>query len=412
MNWGLHMTVDIVRSRSRERGLWRSGGLLRAGSALLGGSLFLAACGGGTGTSSSSSAATATPTPVCQGTVAAPGYTNGIATVAGQASSLSGAGGTFVAPMMSVWTSEFAKANTVQVAYQAVGSGAGIAQLQAGTVDWGESDAFMTDADIAKGKGPVVQVPLVQAPVVVAYNLPGVKTGLKLDGDTIGKIFAGLITTWNDPAIAALNPGVTLPTLPVAVAHRSDGSGTTAIFTNYLTKESPSWVTALGGATKSVGKTVAWPVGTGGKGNQGVSAAIGQTTGGVGYVELNYAIAQGLTYADVKNKAGNFIEPCAKTAALATVGITDYPPDLRVDVIDKSSNAQAYPITGLTWALIYQSQTDQGKAAAMVNFFSWVLTSGQDLAPAVFYTPLGADLQKLCIAQLHKITVNGSPIAP
>jgi phosphate transport system substrate-binding protein len=348
---------------------------------------------------------------VCQGTVAAPGYTNGVATVSGQATSLSGAGGTFVAPMMSVWTSEYAKQG-VQVAYQAVGSGAGIAQLQAGTVDFGESDAFMTDSDIAKAKGPVVQVPLAQAPVVVAYNLPGVATGVKFDGDTIGKIFAGQITTWNDPAITALNPGITLPSLPIAVAHRSDGSGTTAIFTDYLTKESPSWVTALGGPTKSVGKTVAWPVGTGGKGNQGVAAAIQQNQGGIGYVELNFALATGLHYADVKNKASNFIQPCIQTAANATVGITNYPPDLRIDVVDASTNPQAYPITGLTWALVYQNETDTAKAAAMVNFFSWVLTKGQDLAPAVFYTPLGSDLQKLCIAQLHKITLNGSPVAP
>ena len=409
------MTIEISQSRIGERGFSRSRGVVRAAVTMLGGTLFLAACGGAASTSSSTSGdspPTATPSSACQGSVAAPGYANGIAAVQGQATSLSGAGGTFVAPMMSVWTSEYAKTSMVQVAYQSVGSGAGIAQLQAGTVDFGESDAFMSDSDIAKAKGPVVQVPLVQAPVVVAYNLPGVASGLNLDGDTIGKIFAGQITSWNDPAITALNSGVSLPNLPIAVAHRSDGSGTTAIFTNYLTKESPSWVTALGGSTKSVGKTVAWPVGTGGKGNEGVSAAIGQTQGGIGYVELNYAIAQGLHYADVKNKAGNFIQPCIQTAANATVGITNYPSDLRVDVIDKSTNPEAYPITGLTWALIYQNQTDKAKAAAIINFYSWVLTSGQDLATSVFYTPLGSDLQKLCIAQLHKITVNGTPVAP
>jgi phosphate transport system substrate-binding protein len=405
------MTVDTVPLRTRERGFWRSGGLLRAGSAMLGGSLFLAACGTSAATNSSSGAS-ATPTAVCQGTTAAPGYTNGLATVAGQATSLGGAGSTFVAPMMSVWTSAYATAASVQVAYQSVGSGAGIAQLQAGTVDFGASDAFMTDTDIAKAKGPVVQIPLVQAPVVVAYNLPGVATGLKFDGDTIGKIFAGQITTWNDPAIVALNSGVTLPSLPVAVAHRSDASGTTFIFTDFLTKESPSWVTALGGAKTSVGKTVAWPVGTGGKGNDGVSAAVGQTQGGIGYVELGYAISQHLTYADVKNKAANFVEPCVQTAANATVGISNYPSDLRIDIVDASTNPQAYPITGLTWALVYQNQTDMGKAAALVNFFSWALTKGQDLSTSVNYTPLGPDLQKLCVAQLHKITVNGSPVAP
>jgi len=382
-------------------------------AAAFGGSLVVAACGG----SSSTGGGGSTPTPTaaqssaCQGTTAAPGYNNGISTVSGQASSLSGAGGTFVAPMMSIWTGTYATQANVQIAYASVGSGAGIAQLQAGSVDFGESDAFMTDSDIAKAKGPVVQVPLAQAPVTVAYNLPSVTGGLHFDGETIGKIFAGLITTWNDPAIKALNPGITLPSIPIAVVHRSDASGTTNIFSDYLTKESPSWVSTIG-AGKSVGKTIAWPVGIGGKGNDGVSAAVGQNSGGIGYVELAYARSQNLTYANVKNKAGNFVEPCVKTAAQATVGITTYPPDLRIDVVDASTNPDAYPITGLTWALIYQNQTDQSKAAALLNFFSWVLTKGQDQAATADYTPLGSDLQKLCIGQLHKITLNGSPVSP
>ena len=404
------MSNETNPSKLSARHGWRNARLVSAAFATLGGSLLVAACGatdtGGGGASSSP-----TPSAVCQGATPPPNYNNGVATVKGQASSLSGAGSTFVAPMMSVWTSAYAASNTVQVAYQSIGSGGGVAQLQAGTVDFGQSDAFMTDADITKGKGPVVQIPLVQAPVVLAYNLPGVKAGLKLDGDTTGKIFAGKITTWNDPAIASLNPGTTLPNMPIAVAHRSDASGTTFIFTDYLTKESPTWVTALGGNTQSVGKTVAWPTGIGGKGNEGVSAAVGQTQGGIGYIELNYAISQHLTYANVKNKAANYIEPCIQTAANATVGITNYPADLRVDIVDASTNPQAYPITGLTWALIYQNQTDATKAAALVNFISWVLTKGQDLATSVEYTPLGSDLQKLCIAQLHKITLNGAPVA-
>jgi len=377
---------------------------------LVGGSM-LAACGSG-GTAATS-APSATPTPVCTGTTANPGYANGLAPVAGQATTLSGAGSTFVAPMMSVWTKAYATSNGVQVAYQSVGSGAGIAQLQAETVDFGDSDAFMKDSDIAKAKGgPVVQIPLVQAPVVVVYNLPGIASGLKFDGDTLGKIFSGAITVWNDAAIKASNPGITLPSTPIAVAHRSDGSGTTAIFTDFLTQTSPVWVTALGGSTTSVGKTVAWPVGIGGKGNDGVSAIVSQTSGGIGYVELDYAIAQHQTYADVKNKAAQFIEPCEQTAANATVGITSYPSDLRVDIVNQSTNAQAYPITGLTWALVYQNQTKPATAAALVNFFSWVLTKGQDLTNSVNYTPLGPTLQALCIAQLKKITVNGTPVSP
>jgi phosphate transport system substrate-binding protein len=404
------MTVDIEPSLMAARSRWRRRASVQGALTLLVGGSVLAACGS---TSSSGTAApSATPTPVCTGTTALPGYTNGLATVSGQATSLSGAGSTFVAPMMSVWTKAYATANSVQVAYQSIGSGAGIAQLQANTVDFGDSDAFMSDSDIAKAKGPVVQIPLVQAPVVVVYNLPGIASGLKFDGDTLGKIFSGAITVWNDPAIKALNPGITLPSTPIAVAHRSDGSGTTDIFTDFLTQTSPAWVTALGGKTTSVGKTVAWPVGIGGKGNEGVSAVISQTPGGIGYVELDYAIAQHQTYADVKNKAGLFVEPCEQTAANATVGITSYPSDLRVDIINQSSNPQAYPITGLTWALVYQNQTKAATAAALVNFFSWVLTKGQDLTGSVNYTPLGPTLQALCIAQLKKITVNGTPVSP
>ncbi|MFI5287322.1 MAG: phosphate ABC transporter substrate-binding protein PstS [Candidatus Dormibacteria bacterium] len=405
------MTVGIETSLMAGRNFWRRGASVRGALALLVGGSVLAACG--SSSSPGTAAPSATPTPVCTGAVANPGYTNGLATVSGQATSLSGAGSTFVAPMMSVWTKAYATSNGVQVAYQPVGSGAGIGQLQAETVDFGDSDAFMSDSDIAKAKGgPVVQIPLVQAPVVVVYNLPGIASGLKLDGDTIGKIFSGGITVWNDAAIKALNPGITLPSTPIAVAHRSDGSGTTAIFTDFLTQTSPAWVTALGGSKTSVGKTVAWPVGIGGKGNDGVSAVVSQTAGGIGYVELDYAIAQHQTYADVKNKAGVFVEPCEQTAAAATAGITSYPSDLRVDIVNQSSNPQAYPITGLTWALVYQNQKKAATAAALVNFFSWVLTKGQDLTGSVYYTPLGATLQALCIAQLKKITVNGTPVSP
>jgi phosphate transport system substrate-binding protein len=369
----------------------------------------LDACGGadaGTGTGAASSS-TPGATAVCQGTTANPGYTNGIPNQTKQATSLSGAGSTFVAPMMSVWTSGYASKG-VQVAYQSIGSGGGIKQVQAGTVDFGDSDAYMKDSDIALAKGPILQVPLVLAPVVVTYNLPGVTTALKLDGETIGKIFAGQITTWNDPAIQGQNSGVSLPSLPIATVHRSDGSGTTDIFTDFLTKESPSWISSLGGATKSRGKTVAWPTGIGGKGNEGVSGAVGQTQGAIGYVELGYALTQHLSYAEVKNKTGTYIEPCNQTVLAATNGVT-YPADLRFDLTD-ASDPQAYPITGTTWALIYQNQTSASKAAALLNFFSWVLTAGEDQTSSVNYQPLGKDLQQKCIDQLKKMTLNGQPI--
>ena len=380
---------------------------LRTGTVAIAMLGLLGACGSadpGTGAATSS---TPGATAACQGTTAKPGYTNGIPNQANQATSLSGAGSTFVAPMMSVWTSAYASKG-VQVAYQSIGSGGGIKQVQAATVDFGDSDAYMKDTDIALAKGPILQVPLVLAPVVVTYNLPGVTSALKLDGETIGKIFAGQITTWNDPAIQGQNSGVSLPNLPIATVHRSDGSGTTDIFTDFLTKESPSWVTALGGATKSRGKTVAWPSGIGGKGNEGVSGAVGQTQGAIGYVELGYAITQHLSYAEVKNKTGAYIEPCNQTVLAATNGVT-YPADLRFDLTD-ASDPQAYPITGTTWALIYQNQTSASKAAALLNFFSWVLTAGQDQTSSVNYQPLGKDLQQKCIDQLKKMTLNGQPI--
>ena len=370
----------------------------------------LAACGSTDNAGNTGGGSSSTPgaTAACQGTTAKPGYTNGIAVQPNPAKTLSGAGSTFVAPMLSSWSSTYAQQNGIQVAYQSIGSGGGIAQVQAGTVDFGDSDAFMKDADIAKAKGPILQVPLVLAPVVVTYNLDGVAKGLKLDGETIGKIFAGKITSWNDAAIKKDNPGVTVPSTQIAVVHRSDGSGTTDIFTDYLTKESPTWVSSLGGLAQSRGKTVAWPTGIGGKGNEGVSGAVQQTPGSIGYVELGYALTQNLPYADIKNKAGSFIEPCVKTVLAATNGVT-YPDDLRFDLTD-ARDPQAYPITGLTWSLIYQNQTDPAKAAALINFFSWVLTTGQDQTIALNYTPLGKELQQRCIAQLKKMTLNGQLI--
>ena len=373
--------------------------------ALVGASLLAAACGS-TGTNSTGTGPAGTSS-LCTASAAKPGYSNTIK-LSGGASSLSGAGSTFINPAMSVWADAYKTQNQVQVAYQSVGSGAGVAQIQAGTVDFGASDAYMKDADLAKAKGTVLQVPLVLAPVVIVYNLPGVKSGLQFDGETIGKIFAGKITTWNDPALVALNKGKSLPSTAIAVAHRSDGSGTTDIFTDYLTKESPTWVSTLGGATQSRGKTVAWPVGIGGKGNEGVSGAVNQTPGGIGYVELGYAIQQSETYGNVKNKTGNYIEPCINSVSAATNGVT-YPDDLRFDLTD-GSDANAYPITGTTWALIYQAQTDKAKATALADFFSWDLSTGQDLLANINYAPLGKELQAKSLAQLKKMTVNGTPL--
>ncbi|MET8427794.1 phosphate ABC transporter substrate-binding protein PstS [Nocardia sp. NPDC004860] len=338
-----------------------------------------------------------------------PGYKRTITKLDGGASTLSGAGSTFVNPVMSVWTKDYSTSDGVQVAYQSIGSGGGVQQISAGTVDFGASDTPMKDDEIAKAKGPILHIPLTLGAVIPTYNVKGVKTGLKFDGETLGKIFAGKITKWSDPALKALNPDVQLPDEAIAVAHRSDGSGTTAVWTDYLTKESPTWVSTLGGSDKSFGKDIAWPVGIGGKGNEGVSGVVNQTEGSIGYVELAYALAQNLPYGQVKNKAGNFIQPCIATITKGTDGIS-YPPDLRTSLTD-GSDPNAFPITGTVYALVYQNQTEAAQAKALVNFLSWTLSTGQDDAATVNYAPLGKDLQQLAIGQVKKITLNGTPLA-
>lgn len=340
----------------------------------------------------------------------APKYTNTIGTIAGGAKTLSGAGSTFAAPMYSQWSSSYDKASGVAVAYASIGSGGGIAAIQAQTVNFGDGDTGMTPAEISAAKGgPVLQIPLLLGAVVPTYNLPGIPAGLKFTGDVLGQIYAHKIINWDDPALKKLNPGVKLPNMPIAVVHRSDGSGTTNIWTNYLTQTSPTWVSTLGGPAKSDGLTVAWPTGIGGKGNEGVSAAVAQTKGALGYLESDYAISQHLTYGQVQNKSGNFIEPCIPTIVPAVDGVT-FPPSLNT-FLTNGSNPDVYPITGTTYALVYEHQTSKAIAAGLVNFFAWVLTSGQDQNASLYYAPLGSALQKLAYAQLKKITLNGKPVA-
>jgi phosphate transport system substrate-binding protein len=378
----------------------------------------LAACGstGGDDNNSpgggptSSATQTSQAGQICGQSAAAPNFSNGIPTIAGAAKSLSGAGSTFVAPMLSVWTKAYSQAAGTQVAYQSIGSGGGVQQLIAKTVDFGDSDVPMTDDELSQAGKPILHVPVVLGAVVPTYHLAGAPDGLKFTGDVLGKIYTGQIKTWNDPALTALNPDANLPNKPIAVVHRSDGSGTTGVWTTYLTKESPDWVSKLGGEDKSKGKTVAWPVGIGGKGNEGVSGAVQQTDGAFGYVELQYALAQKLPVGQVKNKAGNFIQPCVATVTAAAAG-AQFPPDLRGDLTDEPGD-NAYPITGTTYTLVYQDQSNKAKAAALVNFLSWVLTKGQDQASSINYAPLSAELQGKVIAQLHKITLDGKPLAP
>jgi phosphate transport system substrate-binding protein len=372
---------------------------------------WMTACGSTSNTGAGSATQAAQAGQICgQQSAAQPNYPRTIAKIDGGANTLSGAGSTWIAPVMSVWTKNYSNTDGVQVAYQSIGSGGGVQQIIANTVDYGASDTPMKESEMATAKGgPILHIPLSLGAVVPTYNIKGVKTGLKFDGDTLGKIYVHAITKWNDPALVALNPGVTLPDQSIAVAHRSDGSGTTAVWTDFLTKESPTWVRTLGGPDRSFGKDIAWPTGIGGKGNDGVSGVVNQTDGAIGYVELQYALAQNLPYGLVKNKAGNFIQACPATITAGTQGLS-YPPDLLVSLTD-GSDPNAYPITGTTYALVYQNQTDPAKAKALVNFFSSVLSTGQNDVGSLNYAPLGKDLQGLCMGQVKKITLNGTPVA-
>jgi phosphate transport system substrate-binding protein len=335
-----------------------------------------------------------------------PHYPDPVKPLAGAASSLSGAGATLPGPVYSMWAQAYSKKGT-NVAYQAIGSGGGISQINAQTVDFGDSDVPMTDAELAAAKGgPILHIPVVLGAVAMAYNIPGVGGGLNFDADTIGKIYAGQITNWNDGAIKALNPKANLPDLAIAVVHRSDSSGTTGVFTDFLTKASPAWVAKLGAA--SYGKVVAWPVGIGGKGSDGVTALVGQTKGSIGYIELQYAIAGKLTYGNVKNKKGTFITPCIATATAAALK-TSFPADMRASLTWKGA-PNAYPITATTFMLVYQNQTDAGKAKALVNFLTWALTTGQNFPATINFAPMGKILQQRALAQVNKITLDGKPL--
>ena len=335
-----------------------------------------------------------------------PHYPNPVSPLSGAAGSLSGAGATLPQPVYSMWASAYSKKGT-NVAYQGIGSGGGVSQINAQTVDFGDSDVPMTDAQLAGAKGgPILHIPIVLGAVTMAYNVDGVGTGLNLDPDTIGKIYAGQITKWNDPAIKASNPKANLPDQTIAVIHRSDSSGTTGVFTDFLTKASPAWVAKLGAG--SYGTTVAWPLGIGGKGSDGVTALVGQTKGAIGYVELQYAIAGKLNYANVKNKKGIYVKPCIATATAAALK-TSFPPDMRASLVWKGA-PNAYPITATSFMLVYQNQTDEAKAKALVNFLGWALTTGQNFPASINYAPMGKILQQRALAQVNKITFGGKPL--
>src|ERR1700752_1879483 len=309
---------------------------------------------------------------------------------------INGAGATFPYPIYSKWFDDYVKVDpSVRFNYQSIGSGGGQKQILAQTVDFGASDGPMSDDNLAKAPGKLLHIPTVAGADVVAYNLPG-NPALKLDADTIAGIFLGEIKKWNDSKLTALNPAANLPDQEIVVVHRSDGSGTTYIFTDYLSKISPEWKSKVGNNT-----SVNWPAGIGGKGNEGVSGQVKQTPGAIGYVELIYAIQNKMPYADVKNSSGEFVKPTldSVTAALSTANIPD---DFRFSMTN-APGKDAYPIAGATWLLVYQQQKDATKGKKLVDFLKWAETKGEQMAKDLDYAPLPDSLQDRILKRIDEV---------
>ena len=309
---------------------------------------------------------------------------------------INGAGATFPYPIYSKWFDEYAKVDpSVRFNYQSIGSGGGQKQILAQTVDFGASDGPMSDENLSKAPGKILHIPTVAGAVVISYNLDG-NPALKLDGETIADVFLGKIKKWNDPKIAASNSGANLPDKEIVVVHRSDGSGTTFIFTDYLSKISPEWKSKVGTNT-----SVNWPAGIGGKGNEGVSGQVKQTPGALGYVELIYAIQNKMPYADVKNAAGQFVKPTIESVT-AAFGTANIPDDFRFSMTNAPGN-DAYPIAGATWLLVYEQQKDAAKGKKLVEFLKWALTKGEGMAKDLHYAPLPDAVQQRVLKRIDEI---------
>jgi phosphate transport system substrate-binding protein len=323
-----------------------------------------------------------------------------------EATALTGAGATFPAVIYTKWVDEYNKLTGVQINYQAVGSGGGIKSMTDGTTDYGATDGPMTDAQLAAAtKGEVLHIPMVMGAVVPTYNLPGVTTSLKFTPEVIAGIFLEQIKKWNDPKIVAANPGVTLPDMNITTVHRSDGSGTTYIFTDYLNKISPAWA-----AGPKFGNSVNWPGGVGASGNAGVAGAVKQTPGAIGYVELIYALQQKLGAGVVQNKAGKFVEPNLDSVSKAAEGVT-LPADLRASITN-SDNPDAYPIAGFTWTLTYKDIASKPKGLAIARYFWWSTHEGQAFAKELGYAPLPATVVTKAEDKIRSLTSGGTPLLP
>ena len=324
----------------------------------------------------------------------------------GDDNTILGAGATFPNPLYSKMFSEYNKSTGLKVNYQSIGSGGGIQQLTAKTVDFGASDAPLNGKQDSALPAPAIHIPATAGAVVISYNLPDVKDTLMLTPDVLAKIFLGEIKKWNDPKIAAINKGVKLPSTDILVAHRSDGSGTTAIFTGYLDKVSEDWHAKVG-----KGGSVNWPVGLGGKGNEGVAGTVKQTPGGIGYIELAYAIQNNMAFAKMQNKAGNFITPSiASVTAAANITI---PADAKVSLTNTEA-ADGYPISGLSWILIYKEQKydnhSADKVTKMLKLIQWMIHDGQQYSASLNYAPLSPAAVAVGDAQLKSVTYDGKPV--
>ena len=323
------------------------------------------------------------------------------ATSTASGADLTGAGATFPNPIYSKWFSDYAAKTGVKINYQSIGSGGGIRQLSEQTVDFGASDAPMSDAEMAKAKGgPIVHIPTVLGAVAVTYNLPQVTKPLRLTGDVLASIFQGQITKWNDPRIAALNPGAKLPATDILVVHRSDGSGTSYVFTDYLASVSPAWA-----AKPGKGKEVQWPVGLGAKGNEGVAGQVKQTPGAVGYVELAYATQNKMSMASVKNAAGEFVAPSIASVTAAAAGAAGkLPPttDYRVSIVN-APGAGVYPISSFTWIIAYTKQPDAAKGKKLTDFLRWALNEGQGMEAGLDYAPLPETMRTALLTRVDSI---------
>lgn len=318
---------------------------------------------------------------------------------------LTGAGSSFINPLMSQMVDKYhSEYSQVTVNYQSVGSGAGIKQISEQTIDFGASDGPMTDDQLSKAKGgPILHIPLSLGTVAVVYNLPNGPKELKMSATNLADIFLGKITKWNDPKITADNSGVSLPDTAITVAHRSDGSGTTFIFSDYLSNVSAEWQSKAGKGT-----SLNWPAGVGGKGNEGVAGVVKQTPGAIGYVELAYAHQTKISFATMQNKDGKWVQPSAKGASAAAAA-AQIPNDMRVSIVN-APGADAYPITGFVWGLVYQQQTDKDKGLDVVHFMNWAIHDGQSLGEALDYAKLPDNLVTRIEAMLKSVTYQGQAL--